>query len=104
MTTRQGFSLTWSEYDALPIREYVESEAHGETVSFLQRLTTERVFGRDYEVWDVRTDTERYWVVTTPTNLYSQDDFPNLDFLLSFHIGLMARVLARSDPPASTEE
>jgi len=30
-----------------------------------------------------------------PTNLYSQELFPSLDYTLSFHIGLMARVQAR---------
>jgi len=104
LTTRQGFSLTWTEHEALPIREYVESQTHGGTVSFLQRLTSERVFGRDYEVWDARTDRDRYWEVTSPTNLYSQDHFPSLDFLLSFHIGLMARVLARSESSVTAEE
>jgi uncharacterized protein with PIN domain len=43
----------------------------------------------------VRTDKERYWVITNPTNLYSQELFPSLDYTLSFHIGLMARVQAK---------
>src|SRR3712207_4086063 len=46
LATRQGFALTWTKHEALPIREYVESQTRGETVSFLQRLTTERVYGQ----------------------------------------------------------
>jgi hypothetical protein len=30
----------------------------------------------------------------SPTKLYSQHYFPSLDFTLSFHIGVMARVIA----------
>jgi hypothetical protein len=104
LKTRQGFSLKSTDAQALPIREYVESQAHGEKVTFLQLLTTERVYGQDYALWDVRTDANRWWVVTRPTNLYRQDDFPNIDFLLSFHIGLMARVMARSEPAITDEE
>jgi hypothetical protein len=54
------------------------------------------VMGRDHEeVWDVRTDKDRYWVVTNATNLYSQDDIKSADFALTFHIGIMARLAER---------
>lgn len=104
LSTRQRFALNWSEMDTEPIREYVETSTDGEYVSFLQRLSTERAYGQDHEVWDVLTDQARYWVITAPTNLYLQDDFPSVDFLLSFHIGLTARIFARSDPPVNGEE
>ena len=50
--------------------------------------------GRDYVCWDVHTNKDRYWVITSPTNLYSQHYFPSLDFTLSFHIGVSARIMA----------
>jgi len=34
-------------------------------------------------------------LITGPTNLYSQQEFPSLDYTLSFHVGVMARVAAR---------
>ncbi len=37
----------------------------------------------------------RWWIVTNPTNLYSQEHIPSLDFVLSVHVGLMARVASR---------
>jgi hypothetical protein len=46
-------------------------------------------------VWNVRTDKERYWVITGPTNLYSQELFRVLTIRFSFQIGLMARVQAQ---------
>src|SRR3546814_4885690 len=53
--------------------------------------------GTDYSVWDVHTNLNRWWVITNPTNLYSQVLMPSLDYTLSFHIGLMARVQARRE-------
>ncbi len=94
-----------SEDEARQIREYVEWQAHGEeSVLHAEKVASERVFGRDYDVWDVHTDKERWWVVTNPTNLYSQTLMPSLDYTLSFHIGLMARVAARRQPEGGEAE
>jgi hypothetical protein len=54
-----------------------------------------------YEVWDVHTDKHRWWVLTNPTNLYSQEHFPSLDYILSFHIGLALRIAAQSEKQAA---
>jgi hypothetical protein len=76
------------------IRDYVESQARGEKVQHSERVKTEHLLERDYDCWDVHTQLDRYWVITSPSNLYSQKYFPSLDFTLSFHVGLMARVMA----------
>jgi hypothetical protein len=75
------------------ISDYVEIQAR-EKVEHAERMMTEHVIGRDYDCWDVHTDKDRYWVITNPTNLYSQHYFPSLDFTLSFHIGVTMRVMA----------
>jgi len=94
-----------SEHEAQGIREYVEWQTHGdEQVLHVEKVASERVFGREYDVWDVHTDKERWWVVTSPTNLYSQTLMPSLDYVLSFHIGLMARVAAHREPEGSEAE
>lgn len=51
----------------------------------VEKVASERIFGREHDVWDVHTDKERWWVVTGPTNLYSQSLMPSLDYTLSFH-------------------
>jgi hypothetical protein len=80
----------------------LEWQCHGEEkVLHAEKVASERVFGRDYDVWDVHTDRERWWVVTDPTNLYSQTLMPSLDYTLSFHIGLMARVGSARSPEGS---
>ena len=43
----------------------------------------------------MHTDVDRWWVITQPFNLYSQEQFPNMDIALSFHIGLCTRALRR---------
>jgi predicted Zn-ribbon and HTH transcriptional regulator len=94
-----------SKQEAQEIKDYVESEAHGEEkVLHLEKVASERIFGRKHDVWDVHTDKERWWVITEPTNLYSQTLMPSLDYTLSFHIGLMARVAARREPEGSEAE
>jgi predicted Zn-ribbon and HTH transcriptional regulator len=94
-----------SEHEAQEIRAYVEWQTHGdEEVLHVEKVASERVFGRENDVWDVHTDKERWWVVTSPTNLYSQTLMPSLDYVLSFHIGLMARVAAHREPEGSEAE
>jgi hypothetical protein len=84
-------------YAEKEIAEYVEGQARGEeAVQNVERVKTEYVMGTPYEIWDVSTDKDRWWVITNPTNLYSQKHFPSLDYTLSFHVGLMMRVMSRS--------
>jgi hypothetical protein len=93
-----------SELEAQAIRDYMAREARDEKVLHVEKVASERIFGREHDVWDVHTDKERWWVVTTPTNLYSQTLMPSLDYTLSFHIGLMARVEARREPEGTEAE
>jgi hypothetical protein len=83
-------------YAEKDIADYVLSQARDETVQNVERVKTEYVMGTPYEIWDVSTDKDRWWVLTNPTNLYSQRHFPSLDYTLSFHVGLMMRVASRS--------
>ena len=84
------------EHQLRSIRGYVESQARDESVTHVERMITTKVLGRPHEVWDVRTDSDRYWVVTNPTNLYSQEDFPSADVALTFHLGIGLRIAERS--------
>ncbi len=76
--------------------DYVETQARGEKVLHAEKVKSERILGSDHDCWDVHTKKDRYWVITSPSNLYSQHYFPSLDFTLSFHVGVTARILARS--------
>jgi len=76
------------------VKDYVESQARGERVQHAEKIKSEHLFGRDYDCWDVHTQRDRYWVITSPSNLYSQQFFPSLDFTLSFHVGVTTRIMA----------
>lgn len=93
------FTLNTPAHKERGIREYVESQAKDEKVKHAERVATESIFGRRHEVWDVHTDKTRWWVITQPMNLYSQALFPSMDYTLSFHVGLMARVEAAERGP-----
>ena len=85
------------------IENYIHGQARDETVQHVERIKTEYIMGEPYEIWDVTTDKNRWWVITNLTNLYLQKSFPNLDYTLSFHVGLMARIRSRPDGADSTD-
>ena len=78
------------------VADYVETQARGEKVQHAEKVKSERILGSDHDCWDVHTNKDRYWVITSPANLYSQKYFPSLDYTLSFHIGVTARIMERS--------
>jgi len=73
------------------IRAYVEREAH-EQVIHLEKAASELVGPVRHDIWDVHCTDSRWWVITEPTNLYSQEDFKSRDVALTFHIGLSLRM------------
>jgi len=86
------------------IREYVEWQAPNEHMVHAERVTTEVVLGRKMEAWDVHTQSGRWWVITSPMNLYAQELFPSLDYAISFHVGVTTRMMSRPDPGVPKSE
>ena len=86
------FVLKSRDEEAVQIRSYVECQAQGEKVKHLERVASESIFGQRMDAWDVRTNKHRWWVITNPTNLYSQQLFPSLDYTISFHVGVTTRM------------
>ncbi|HUY44681.1 MAG TPA: SEC-C domain-containing protein [Streptosporangiaceae bacterium] len=86
------------------IEEYLRSQSgDGFEIEHVEKLTSEYVYGRQYDVWDAHTSDGRWWVITNPVNLYSQEQIKSMDIALSFHIGLMSRVMARQPRRAESE-
>jgi hypothetical protein len=81
---------TQEETDA--VREYFEWQAPDLKITFMQKVYSEAVLSHRHDVWDIHTNKDRWWVITNPTNLYSQDQFPNMDLAVTFHIGLCLRI------------
>lgn len=101
---RSSLYMKSPEHQKRNVSEYVEMEARGEKVKRAEKVSSEKIFDSTHDVWDVETDKDRYWVITEPTNLYSQSDFPSMDYALSFHIGLMSRMSARQHTSATDED
>lgn len=87
------FVLDKDKKAADQIRSYIEWQASDETVKHLEKVSSENIFGQPMEAWDVRTNKNRWWVITNPTNLYSQRLFPSLDYTISFHVGVTTRMV-----------
>jgi hypothetical protein len=66
-------------------------EAPDLEVQVIQKVYAENVLHVRHDVWDVHTNVDRWWVITQPMNLYAQEQFPNMDLALTFHIGLCLR-------------
>ena len=74
------------------VREYFEWQAPDLEVTFMQKVYSEAVLNTRHDVWDIHTSKDRWWVITGGMNLYSQEQFPNMDLALTFHIGLILRI------------
>src|SRR5207237_10256817 len=59
---------------------------------FIRKGDAVAILGHRYDVWDVHASDGRCWVITNPTNLYSQAQFPNMDLAVTFHMGLCLRI------------
>jgi hypothetical protein len=84
------------------ILEYMAGQGPDETVQLAQKVYSERLHTVKHDIWDVHTDRGRWWVITNPTNLYSQEQFPNMDLALTFHIGLCLRIPRSEEHPPTT--
>jgi hypothetical protein len=69
-----------------------------------EKIASERVYGRAHDVWDVQSTDARWWVMTNLTNLYRQADFESLDHAMTFHLGLMTRLMARESVEAGVSD
>lgn len=84
--------LPTTEEEKAGVVEYYLSQSPGAEVTFLQKVYSEAIVGHRHDVWDVHASDGRWWVITNPTNLYSQAQFPNMDLAVTFHMGLCLRV------------
>ena len=51
------------------IANYVHGRARDETVQHVEKIREEFVLGDKYEIWDVITDKDHWWVITNLTNI-----------------------------------
>ncbi|MHA7290437.1 hypothetical protein ACX80V_12410 [Arthrobacter sp. MDT3-24] len=91
------------EHQIRGVSHYVALES-AEDVVHAERLLSTKVLGEIHEVWDVRTTSDRFWVVTNPMHLYAQDEFRSANEAVTYHVGLTARVASRGGSKVDIEE
>ena len=102
---RNRAGVTGSEHEESAIREYVLLESpRGERVKSAEKVATQRARGERWDVWDVYTNNDHWWVITNPTNLYRQADFEHMDMAFTFHLGLRQRLAMRNEPRVEDAE
>lgn len=94
--------FTQDEKDA--VTDYYLSQSKDASVIFTQKVYSESIIGHNHDVWDLHASDGRWWIITNPTNLYSQEQFPNLDLAVTFHMGLCLRIPrgGRKSPAVAT--
>jgi len=86
-----------SETDERSVRNYVNSQSpKDDEVTLVQQVGSRRILGHKHDLYDVNCAKSRWWVITKPTNLYLQSDFPEVEQALIFHLGLSAFLAERS--------
>ena len=78
------------------IQSYVEGQLD-EDVIHLEKSASEMVGPVRHDIWDVHCADSRWWVITNPTNYYTQEDFKSRDVVLTFHVGLALRMAYLND-------
>jgi hypothetical protein len=85
------------EHEARAIRDYVDGQSpDDDQAGLVQKVGSKRVLSRVHDLYDVHCTKTRWWVITDPTNLYLQDDFPEVEQALIFHLGLGLYLMDRS--------
>jgi hypothetical protein len=78
---------------------YFADQFDDDPVVHIEKVATERVGPNVFDIWDVHCAGSRWWAVSPALNMYSQIDFKSRDVVLTFHIGMMARVFSRQEVP-----
>lgn len=71
--------LKTTEQERQHILSYMVDQALNENVELAQKVYSEQIHSVRHDIWDIHTNLARWWVITNPTYLYSQIQFPNMD-------------------------
>jgi hypothetical protein len=101
-------SLRATDEEKAEVAEYLEWQL-GKTsvktlvVKHVEKISAENIAGDRYEVWNCVTNQGKWWVVTPLMNFYTQRDFKSADVVLTFHVGMVSRVMSRNEAPITPE-
>jgi hypothetical protein len=103
VTMRHHEEMKATAKERVAVLAYFEVQMGGDPVVHLEKVAVERVGANVHDIWDVHCESSRWWAVSCPLNSYSQEDFKSRDVVLTFHIGLMARVFTRVQIPITED-
>lgn len=89
--------LAYTKEERESVENYFLWQSPEATISFVQKVYSETIAGHRHDVWDIHSSDGRWWIITNPTNLYSQTQFPNMDYAVTFHLGLCVRIPRTND-------
>ena len=101
-------TLRASDEEKAEVTEYLEWQL-GKTsikklvVNHVEKISAENITGDRYEVWNCITNQGKWWVVTPMMNFYTQRDFRSADVVLTFHVGMVGRIMSRDQAPIAPE-
>lgn len=101
-------TLSATKEEKSAVAEYLEWQL-GETsarkfvVKHVEKIVAENITGNRYEVWNCITNQGSWWVVTPMMNFYTQRDFKSADVVLTFHVGMVGRLMSRDQAPLAPE-
>ena len=92
-----GFALlTPSGLERHNVRRYIQSALPGADIRSMKKISTRRVDGCRFEVWQTSTSYGRFWVVTNFYDLLPQSAVKTVDRAVAFHVRIQ-RAIAISD-------
>ncbi|KQV07343.1 hypothetical protein [Leifsonia sp. Root112D2] len=101
-------TLRATDEEKAEVTEYLEWQL-GKTsvkklvVRHVEKIVAENITGDRYEVWNCVTNQGKWWVVTPMMNFYTQRDFKSADVVLTFHVGMVGRIMSRDQAPLAPE-
>ena len=59
------------------VSDCVATQARGEKVLHAEKVKSEHILGSDHDCWDVHTNKDRYWVITSDARLVALEQPPH---------------------------
>jgi ribosomal protein L37E len=87
------------------VRAYVLAQLPRRSkITHAEFIRSRSIYGDRFDIWDIWTTKGRFWVVTNPTNLYSQTDFVSMEVAFTYHVGLGLLLAHRNAPPENEDD
>jgi len=91
------------EYERRSVEEYFALEA-AEPIAQIRKIGSRRIMGTAHGLWEVASERAPYWVMTSPTALYAQGGYRDLEDAFTYHLRAWAEVMDNHDTDIPDEQ